>query len=257
MSLVAEISVETIVMEVKGPQGPASVLDDDGNFQVQGVILSNSGNVSLGDGVISENSSGAIVKHDGVSDGDDLPYIEYGWRIFKYQEITAGQNQAGVALELGRFTVPASLAVGGQKFLVTGTLTVEHASSSNIPGYLIGFLPAGVTFSPADANAFGYQNNVTTRAAQMFPAFALELELVGSGSTYSLTATGRPVGVLLSAASGGDAVANLSQLCSAGFGNEEGPLGATHDIVLYYGTTATGSAPASKITIDFTIRPVL
>lgn len=229
------------------------ILDDDGNLPVQGIVLSDSGNVSLAEGVLSQNSDGHIVKHDGISDGDDLPYLEYAWRLSGYQEITAGQNQAGVNRELGRITIPASLATAGRDILVVGSFSVEHGGTTHTPAYVLGFVPAGATLG-ADVGV-GYINNVTNQS-QTIPAFCVKLTLFSAGSVYALTPNVEPVGVLISGNAAGTAKIYLSQLAYQGNLSEEGPLGVTHDLILYYSAPATPSAPASEVTVNFLIYPL-
>jgi hypothetical protein len=230
--------------------------DGEGNLPVQGIVLANTGNVSKDEGVISENSDGQMIRHDGISDGDELPYLEYGWRLSGYQEITAPQNQAGVVREIGRITIPASLAVLNQQLLVTGTISVEHSAGTNVPSYIIGFVPEGVVTTPGDGVGIGYLNNLSDQA-QLVPTFYLRLGLFADTiSTYALAPYIEPVGVVVRGNNGAAPVLSVSQLAAQGTFLEVGPLAVTHDLILYYRAPATPSAPSTKMTVNLRIIPL-
>ena len=224
--------------------------DGSGNLPVQAIVFSNTGAAALAEGSLGLNSSGDLILHNGVDDGDELPAASFLRRIAGTTSITAAQNQAGYRVKLGEFKIPASRVAIDATFRVVGKLSVVHDAATNIPAYRVGFCPVEST---AATRAVGYLNAVTAQA-QTFSLFILDLLLLDNlGGQVVVIAGNADLGALIYGSGGNATISPTQGPSSAGF-EETTTAGQMMTLGLYYDAPATVSAPATAVNFEFTLE---
>jgi hypothetical protein len=225
------------------------VTDENGNIPATGIKLTGSGNVALDDNVFGINSRGEVILHNGVDDGNYIPYLQPFRKARGFAQVTAAQNQAGHRVKLASFFFPASEMVAGTRYQVAGSVVFQFATATNTPPFQFGFCPEE---SSAAGNTVGYLNG-TVNANLIFPNFQLWLQLdADAPGNYVLGPYNDNCGLILSAGnSGSPSIIPVNAPLSAF--TEIGSLDTNQEWGMYYDAPATASAPKCEIYYDLEI----
>ena len=151
--------------------------DEDGNLTIGGIVLTDTGAVAKAENSLGINSSGHVILHDGVQDGDDLPNLRPSYRIRVAQNVTQAEARApgGYYKKLGGFPLPLAKCVVGTRWRVTGSYFESHATTVDAKPVVFGF-----TFTGAAGVGVGvgpYVNMGNSLLHVSMPSFSFEMEL--------------------------------------------------------------------------------
>lgn len=186
------------------PLGISTITDEDGhllaevipdNLEVDSIQLADTTGLALPDGTLGLDASGALVIHDGETDGGN-PIL--GKRWLGASSITAAQlNTAGTLVEIARLTIPANQVVNGDRWRVIGQVSVyndlaSYSSASATPK--IGWYQLG-----ASSTALNRGYSIAwdpTKVTCLFDLTA-QFEIADSGTAVSLAWTAQSGSVVL------------------------------------------------------------
>jgi hypothetical protein len=233
------------------PIGSGVSLNEDGNLEVDGLVLPDSSAVALDDGVIGWNNTlGAFVRHDGATIGGNTIAPTDPWSTKGSKTILGATLATQQLTELFEFPLTSAQAVLGKRYRLSGTYSITFNGTRPANAYFGLVTDAALTF---DDPSFIYgMTHETEKTVQSSICWEFELTDATGGefnlmNYTTVSSEARLIGTTSS-------VTLRDESSNPSIGEEKGSVGAAQLLKLHFNTLATASAGPAFITWDLKLE---